>query len=840
MRSIRNSAALFAESLPIALLAVAIARPCAAAQQADSQFRCMAKIEQSREALARRAGDSALEIGLAWRLAACGDNIEAVEWYHSIVRANPGDATAWYALGEAEARSGRWTEAARAFSRMLAIAPGNDGAELGLAHADARIGQLDAALNLYEQVLKKTPGNHDALEGKAFLLYWSGRWADARALFAGLCRANPADSESCGALASVARAMDAARWSAWRPHSNAPAQAWMGYEISYLADHPSDEAALRRLAAAEAQLGLYQQAVRDDQHALRLVPSDSGAQQHMARVLAWSRQYPAAIEADDELLRSHPKDRQALEHLAQTDLWAGRLTGALAANQALLGREPGSTAEELRVARLEWRLKREQAASKMLTGLLRQQPSDRAARLGRAQIEMHEGQLPEALIDYNAVLDDNFADPDAAFGAARIYYYLGEPERAEPLALRAARERPRDADFLVLAARIEVALHHRKPARALVQSASRLAPSSDGVRELEGQMRAEPRVTVETQSSYAREIALQNPLARARGAYLPARTIEDLNSYGSSIRTSFSFLPQSSSYVLLAASPSNSPFGGIQGTVAPAELMYGQTTHLASWATLRGGFGFARLGPGELPTHNPPTDPVQAISTRGLAAVGYAGYSLFPTRVFGFDLTASREMNAATPVSVRLGVVETRLSAGLHYALNQRTHVAASFDHIVDAAPLFYDTDEPGPLALFVHGRDAGNEGRMVFDRSLIQTERFSLDAGYAGLAFGFKGGRRGTWMGFFNPAFYQQQFATVHLSDTLIGPIRFTLDGGAGVQQVANGAPFTRASKIHPALSFRLSRTVGLTVGYTHYDFSQALGTVRGNAVELTTSWSF
>lgn len=268
--------------------------------------------------------------------------------------------------------------------------------------------------------------------------------------------------------------------------------------------------------------------------------------------------------------------------------------------------------------------------------------------------------------------------------------------------------------------------------------------------------------------------------------------------------------------------------------------MYGQTTRVASWAILRGGFGIARLGPGELPAHNPPTEPVRAISTRGLAAVGYAGYSLSPNRAVSFDLTASRAVNAATPVSVRLGVIETRVSAGIHYALNDQTHVAASFDHVVDAAPLYYDTYIPGPVALFVHGRDVGNEGRVVFDRTVIHGERFSLSAGYAGLAFGFKGAPRGTWMGFFNPDFYQQQFGTVHLSDRLLGPLRFTFDGGVGVQQISYGSPFTRASKIHPALSFQLTRTFGLTVGYTHYDFSQALGTVRGNAVTLETNWSF
>lgn len=839
MRGIRRQLAIHRTALALALLVIPAACPSAAGQD-SGQFRCMAEVQRAREALAQRAGDPALESDLARRLAACGDNVEAAAWYGSIVRANPGNATAWYALGEAEAQLGRWAAAARAFSRMLAIAPGNAGAEVGLAHADARMGKWNTALELYKEVLKKAPGNYDALEGKAFLLYWSGRWAEARALFGALCRANPAGRESCAGLASVAQAMDTARWTAWRPSANAPAQAWIGYEISYLADHPGDEAALRRLAVAEAQLGLYSKAIRDDQRALMLDPKDSEAQQHMAQILAWSGQYAAAIDAYNQLLRSDPEDRQARERLAQTDLWAGRLTDALAANQALLRRDPGGVDEELRIARLEIRLRHEEAAGKTLTELLRQQAENRAARLDRAQIEMHKGQLPEALVDYNAVLDQDFADPDACFGAARIYYYLGQPKRAEPLALRAARERPGNTDYLLLAARVEFALRHRKQARAWLHSASRLAPSSEDVRELAARMQSEPRVTVETQSSYAREIAVQNPLALAGGANLAARTIEDLSSYGSSIRTSFSFLPQSSSYVLLAASPSNSPFGGIQGAVAPAELMYGQTTPVASWATLRGGFGIARLGPGELPTHNPPGEPVRAIPARGLAAVGYAGYSLFPNRTFGFDLTASRAMNVATPVSVRLGVIETRVSAGLHYALNERTQVRALFDHIVDAAPLFYDTDESGPSALFVHGRDVGNEGRIVFDRSLIRTERFSLDAGYAGLAFGFKGARRGTWMGFFNPDFYEQQMATIHLSDALFGPLRFTFDGGAGVQRVGYGTSFTRASKTNPALSFQLTRTFRLTVGYTHYDFSQALGTVRGNAVTLETRWSF
>lgn len=801
---------------------------------------CVIGIERAREFLAGRAEDRGLQAVLAHRLAVCGANVEALVWYESIVRGSPADLQAWYGLGEAEARAGMFRRAQRAFGRVLELDPNNAGGELGLARADTKLGDWNDALRLYNTVLAQAPGNLDAKEGKAFLLYWTGRLPEARALFAEIVHTSPRDRESREALDSIIRGMDHSRWAAMRPPMNAPVQAWLGYETSYLADHPSDPAALSRLATAEARLRLYARAIHADQTALKAEPNDAEARQQMAVVLAWSHQYAAAIRVDRDLLRNHPGNRAALAHLAQTDSWAGNWKDALAASEALLAAKPGSVEARLNIARAEIRLRNPRAADATLGAILHQHPNNRKAHLARAQLELKGGHLAAALGDYNAVLAKDFTDPDACYGAARIYFYLNQPQRAEPLAIRAASERPGDVDYLLLESRIELALDHWRSARAALRRASVLAPSSAEVLKVKDQMRPRRRVTIETTSSYARETATQDPFTSASGRYSPGRNVEDLNTYGSSIRTGFSFLPRSSSYVLLASTPSNSPVGGIKGTVAPAEALYGQTTRLSKFLTLRGGIGIARLGPGELPTGVLPYNPVQAVPARALAAVGYVGYSIMPSSALSFDFSTSRAVNADTPVSVRLGVMETRARAEIDYAIDARTHVAASFDHIVDSSPNFYDTYYPFGVAIFRNGRDVGNEGRLRFDHNLIQDERFSLDAGYSGLAFGFRSRYPGTWMGFFNPRFYQRHFATIRVEERLFGRLRLGFRGGAGMQQVEESAPFTRAFRLSPSLGVRVSRRLGFTLGYTHYDFSQALGTVQGDALSVETRWIF
>jgi hypothetical protein len=71
-------------------------------------------------------------------------------------------------------------------------------------------------------------------------------------------------------------------------------------------------------------------------------------------------------------------------------------------------------------------------------------------------------------------------------------------------------------------------------------------------------------------------------------------------------------------------------------------------------------------------------------------------------------------------------------------------------------------------------------------------------------------------------------------------GPLGYDFSAGAGVQQVERGTTLTPAVLLSPAFTLKASRRLTLTVGYTHYDSAQTLGTLRGNAVQLSTDSRF
>jgi len=94
--------------------------------------------------------------------------------------------------------------------------------------------------------------------------------------------------------------------------------------------------------------------------------------------------------------------------------------------------------------------------------------------------------------------------------------------------------------------------------------------------------------------------------------------------------------------------------------------------------------------------------------------------------------------------------------------------------------------------------------------------------------------------MGFFNPTFYQRHFVTSRVQGRVWGPVDYTLVGDFGIQQVDQGEPVTRAFEVGPALTFQVSRRHSITIGYLHYNFAQSLGKLTGNALQLSSDWSF
>ncbi len=611
------------------------------------------------------------------------------------------------------------------------------------------------------------------------------------------------------------------------PPSGSPPQTFVRYYLRYLSDHPQDQAALRSLAVAEGQLGNYAAAIAADQGALHLNPQDVSAERHLALVLSWNRQYSASIKIYLALLQKSPKSRSLLQSLSRVYVWSGQRKQALQVDSTLQSLDPSSEPYAISAARLNMDLENDSAADKILLHLLGQQPNDVEARILEAQLRQKEGRLGQALDDYDLVLAEDFENAPALYGAAQIDFYQGRSARAFPLATRLVEERPADFDALLLLARIDRARSRRKAALALLSRAALLNSGNRDVKALEAQIHTESAVTIHTAASYAREVGQDGF----------GRETEDLNSYGGSTRIGFSMLPKSQSYVQLSSSPTNSPAGGIQGAVAPAELFYGQTTQISGSITARGGAGVVRMGPGEIFMTGP--SPTRSVA---FTPVGFAGFGFRPVPKVSLDIAVSRDAITYTPTSVRFGATRARLDASLSYALDGRTRFRASYFHERDSAPVYEQTNFAlsGAVLLERNGNDSGTGGSVEVNRGILHLERLSLDIGYSGTAFGYTGQSRGVFMGFFNPTFYQRHFATSRFQGKLWGPLDYTLLVDFGVQQVDQGQPLTQAYQAGPALTLRLSRGHSITIGYLHYNSALSLGKLKGNVLTLSSDWGF
>jgi hypothetical protein len=94
--------------------------------------------------------------------------------------------------------------------------------------------------------------------------------------------------------------------------------------------------------------------------------------------------------------------------------------------------------------------------------------------------------------------------------------------------------------------------------------------------------------------------------------------------------------------------------------------------------------------------------------------------------------------------------------------------------------------------------------------------------------------------MGFFNPALYQRYLLTPRIYGKFSRTVGYDLAGGVGIQQSDKDNPWKLGGRVSPTLTFRINDHFTLGMGYTYYNTAQALGTLRGNAVRVTTDWKF
>ena len=790
---------------------------------------CQQEIADQRRALRSSPIDPALELQLARALALCGQDGEAIARYLGAIARQPGEVTPRIELGSLLVREQRSGEAIDLLREAVRLEPENEEARLALARALAATGNNLEALLRYDEVLASSPDHYDALQGKAFVLYHSDRFAEARTIFELLQQENPCDEENAEALAGIARAEAEARAAALRPPPSAPPEERLAYYRSQVANNSRDPAALLELGRAQAELKDFPAAIMTYRQLLAMKPDgpgDANAKFQLARTLAWSKQYDASIALYHELLRVAPRDADFLEGLARVSTWSGRLEDALRAYQRLADTHP-SEAVLLEIARLDFRLHYDRSAGLAVARLLSEDPQNRDARRLRAQIELKQGHAEEARQQFAAILQKAPHDPEALLGEAEAWYYLGRLDRAYEAAGTLRQDQPQNADALLLLARIERARGNRKAAMAQVEQTEQVSPQNPEAEVLESKLRDESAPTMHTSTAYAHEIGLGESLTTL--------------AYGTDF--GFKILRRTASTFSLTDLPSQSPSGAIQGAAAPSQFLYRQTTSLSRRFTVRTGIGLVRFGPGD--GINIPGQP-EPITGAGVRPIGLAGASAVLAPKITADFNWTRAAIAYTPLSVRLGVIDQGYEAGLSFRLTPRTELRLEYLRGVDSSEEYEHVKfiNPQTVTSIRADRLPYSGGAITFSQSLLRSPRFSFDAGYSGLDTQFVNPGGQTYLGFFAPALYQRHLATARSFGKLWGPVGYDLSGGLGVQQMnqpmERSGPFQRAFQLSPAFTLRTSPRLTLGLGYTYYNFAQTLGEIRGNSLRLTSDWKF
>ena len=595
-----------------------------------------------------------------------------------------------------------------------------------------------------------------------------------------------------------------------------------------------DFAALKQSAVDCMRRGDFAAAIQAYKQALKLDPNDPDLKLGLARALSLSGHNEESKGLYQQLLSKTPDDADALEGLGNAFLRSNHPFEARAVFERLSARHPANPEFQVDLARVEARLGHYKHAREILSAVLTFHPHQREARLQLAYIKLYQGRYAAALADFTQLLKADPTDFDALLGNARAYYFRGDISYSYALVSKLVKDRPNDYDAVFLLANLERARHHPHEALELLARADQLSPGNPESLQLERTLRQEQAVVFHAAASYAREISAGNGSPDLIGF-----SGQNLRRFGYDCTFDFSALPRTRSSVSFDAMPATSP-GALGGAVAPSQFTYRQTTPIYSNLILRGGVGLIRFGPGGLQDIPGQSQPVSVATYRPL---GFVSTSYALKKNLDLDLTVARDPVPYTPLSVRMGVMESRLEGGLRYSFASHTDLRLDLFYANYSSIRFQQLGLLNGNPSLVEGasrREPARGGSVTLLRNILRLERASLDMGYAGRVFGFTGSQQADYMGFFNPTFYQVHQLTARVYGALRGPLGYDFSGGLGVQQVDTHQPFTQALNLTPALSYKINRRLSLKLGYTHYNYAQSLGVIRGNGVTLSTDSRF
>jgi tetratricopeptide (TPR) repeat protein len=225
------------------------------------------------EALRLNSGHIVARNNLAQALVKAGKLNEAVHQYSELLRLKPDHFQAHKNLADLLARLGRAEEAIAHYVRAIELKPDSAEAHHNLGIVMANLGEYAAASERFRAALRHKPDSavtHYALAG---VLARLGRAADAIAQYREALRLKPDWPEALRELAWILATHPEAQF------RNGPEAVRLAEQACALSNHQQPRA-VQSLAAAYAEAGQYEQAVREAQKARAL--AQSGGQSELA------------------------------------------------------------------------------------------------------------------------------------------------------------------------------------------------------------------------------------------------------------------------------------------------------------------------------------------------------------------------------------------------------------------------------------------------------------------------------------------------------------------------------------------------------------------------------
>ena len=199
--------------------------------------------------------------------ATLGQYDKAIGDFNQTLKMNPGYANAYFNRGELRYEQGDFVGAIGDYTQTLRLNPGDAGAYNSRGHAHYRLQEFREALADYHQAVRLDPNNAAAYTNRGDMFADFGRWANASTDYRMAIKLNP----------NLGRAYQSAAWlMATCPDEEFrnPDQAVEAAQRAVELDGESDYRYLETLAAAQANAGLFDDAVATQQRALEITPAD--------------------------------------------------------------------------------------------------------------------------------------------------------------------------------------------------------------------------------------------------------------------------------------------------------------------------------------------------------------------------------------------------------------------------------------------------------------------------------------------------------------------------------------------------------------------------------------